>query len=58
MGIARFVMRNKQYVAAIRAVDGQLVLSTMVYADEVVSPAAIDELERRSTSVELNDRRS
>ena len=44
VGIARFVMRNKQYVAAIRAVDGNLVLSTMVYADEVVAPASIDEL--------------
>jgi len=45
VGIGRFVMRNKQYVAAIRPVDGHLVLSTMVYADEVVAPAAIDELE-------------
>ena len=45
VGIGRFVMRNKQYVAAIRPVDGHLVLSTMVYADEVVAPASIDELE-------------
>jgi DNA end-binding protein Ku len=44
VGIGRFVMRNKQYVAAIRSVDGNLVLSTMVYADEVVAPASIDEL--------------
>ena len=55
VGIARFVMRNKQYVAAIRAVDGHLVLSTMVYADEVVSPASIDEL-RDVASVEINKR--
>ena len=55
VGIARFVMRNKQYVAAIRAVDGHLVLSTMVFADEVVSPATIDEL-RDMASVELNAR--
>jgi DNA end-binding protein Ku len=45
VAIGRFVMRNKQYVAAIRAVDGKLLMSTMVFADEVVSPAAIDELE-------------
>ena len=33
--IARFVMRSKQYVAALRPSDGRLMLSTMVYADEV-----------------------
>ena len=45
VAVGRFVMRNKQHVGAIRAVDGHLVLSTMVYADEVVKPAAIDEFE-------------
>jgi DNA end-binding protein Ku len=45
VGIGRFVMRNKEYVAAVRPVDGRLVLSTMVHADEVVSPANIDELQ-------------
>ena len=55
VGIARFVMRNKQYVAAIRAVDGNLVLSTMVYADEVVAPASIDELGTLE-SVEVTDK--
>ena len=42
VGIARFVMRTKQYLAAIRPVDGHLVLSTMVYADEVVAPSEVD----------------
>ena len=47
VAIGRFVMRNKQYVAAIRAVDGTLLMmSTMVFADEVGRPATIDELER------------
>jgi len=45
VAVGRFVMRNKQYVAAVRPVDGRLVLSTMVYADEVVNPASIDEFE-------------
>jgi DNA end-binding protein Ku len=45
VGVGRFVMRNKEYVAAVRPVDGRLVLSTMVHADEVVDPAGIDELE-------------
>ncbi len=55
VAIGRFVMRNKQYVAAIRAVDGRLMLSTMVFADEVVSPAGIDELETLD-SIEVTDR--
>jgi DNA end-binding protein Ku len=37
VAIARFVMRTKQYLAAIRAKGGALVLSTMLYADEVTS---------------------
>jgi DNA end-binding protein Ku len=44
VAIGRFVMRNKQYTAAIRATDGRLVMSTLVYADEVVQPDSIDEL--------------
>ena len=45
VGIARFVMRTKQYLAAIRPIDGKLALSTMVYADEVNDPAEIPELD-------------
>jgi DNA end-binding protein Ku len=44
VGIARFVMRTKQYLAAVRPVDGMLMMSTMVYADEVNDPAEISEL--------------
>ena len=42
VGIARFVMRSKQYIAALRPADGRLLLSTMVYADEVVAPTAVE----------------
>jgi DNA end-binding protein Ku len=45
VGIARFVMRNKQYTAAIRAENGRLVMSTLAYADEVLDPADFDELQ-------------
>jgi DNA end-binding protein Ku len=45
VGIARFVMRSKQYLCAIRPADGRLMLSTMVYADEVNDPAEIPEFE-------------
>lgn len=44
VAIGRFVMRNKQYVAALRAQGGTLVMSTMVFADEVVAAESIDEL--------------
>lgn len=55
VGIAHFVMRTKQYLAAIRPADGVLMLSTMVYADEVNDPSAIPELEDVA-EVELSDR--
>src|SRR5438270_1076560 len=42
IGIARLVLRTKQYLAAIRPLGDALVLETLLYADEVVEP---DELE-------------
>lgn len=44
VGIARFVMRSKQYLCAVRPKDGALVLSTMVYADEVNDPKEVAEI--------------
>lgn len=55
VAIGRFVMRNKQYTAAIRAEDGRLVMSTLAYADEVIDPSDIDELDGLE-SVEVTDR--
>ncbi len=45
VAIARFVMRTKQYLAAIRPQDGTLMLSTMVYADELVARDDITEFD-------------
>ena len=42
VAIAKLVMRTKQYVTAVRASEGHLVLSTMVYADEVNSFENLD----------------
>ena len=42
VAICGFVMRSKQHLAAIRPVDGRLMLSTMVYSDELVAPDEID----------------
>ena len=37
-------MRNKQYLTAIRPLDGVLAMSTMRFADEVVPRADVDGL--------------
>jgi DNA end-binding protein Ku len=44
VGLARFVMRTKQYLAALRAKEGALLLSTMLFADEVVPVAELEGL--------------
>lgn len=44
VAIARFVMRDKQYLSAIRAANGVLTLETMLFADELVTPDQIEEL--------------
>ena len=41
-GIGTVVMRKKQYLAAIRPLDGALAMSTMRFADEVVPQKDID----------------
>ena len=45
VAIARFVRANKEYLAALRPVDGRLAVSTLVYADEVVEPEEIPEFD-------------
>jgi DNA end-binding protein Ku len=55
VAIGRFVMRNKQYTAAIRAEDGRLVMSSLAYADEVVDPSEITELQGLD-DVEVSDK--
>ncbi len=45
VAIASFVMRSKQYLVAIRPTNGTLMMSTMVYADELVEQLDIPGLE-------------
>src|ERR687892_972913 len=46
VAVARFVLRNKENLAALRPMDGVMTMATMRFADEVVSPDEIsDELE-------------
>jgi DNA end-binding protein Ku len=42
VGIGKVVMRNKQYLAAIRPLDGALAMSTMLFSDEVVPRSELD----------------
>ncbi|MEU3861330.1 Ku protein [Streptomyces sp. NPDC028722] len=50
VGIATFVMRNKQYLTALRAEDDVLVLQTLHWADEVRDPG--EELPELSSAQE------
>lgn len=55
VAIARFVMRAKEHVAVLRPRDGVLVMSMMVYADELGSAADYPEFEALDT-VEVSDK--
>ncbi len=52
VAIGTVVMRNKQYLAAIRPLDGALAMSTMRFADEVVPRAEVDGVPARRTKPE------
>ncbi len=52
VGVGTVVMRNKQYLTAIRPLDGALAMSTMRFADEVVPRANIDALPARLTKAD------
>jgi DNA end-binding protein Ku len=43
VAVARFVLRNREHLAAIRPADRVLTMATMRFADEVVSPDAVGE---------------
>jgi DNA end-binding protein Ku len=48
-GVGRVVMRTKQYLAAIRVMDGALALTTMLFHDEVVPVSEIEGVPTRRT---------
>ena len=54
VAIAKVVIRSKEQLVAIRAMDGVLAMATMNFADEVVDPGSLDELP--DESVETSDR--
>jgi len=54
--IARFVFRNKEHLAALRAADGVLTLTTMRFHDEVVPPSELDVLPDKKPKVAKRER--
>jgi DNA end-binding protein Ku len=56
VAIAQFVMRGRSYLAAVRARNGMLVLSTMHYNDEVADPADLAPEALELEGVEVRDR--
>jgi DNA end-binding protein Ku len=44
VAVCRFVLRNKEHLAAIRPTEGVLTLTTMRFADEVVPPSELDDV--------------
>jgi DNA end-binding protein Ku len=55
VGIGRFVMRQKEYLAAIRSDGNHLTLSTLVFPDELVEPSSLEEFEELD-DVEISDK--
>ena len=55
VGIGSVAMRNKQYLAAIRPLEGVLAMSTLRFADEVVARSEIDALPSRRARPEAKE---
>jgi len=53
VGIAKFTMRSKEYLAALRAVEGVICLETMHFAEEVTTAGKIEEAPR---DLKVNER--
>jgi len=54
VAVARIVMRQKEYLAVIRPTEGALVLSTLVYADEINAIEGIEGLDKIA-DIEISD---
>jgi DNA end-binding protein Ku len=51
VGLGRVVLRSKEYLAAIRPAQDALMLSTMLFADEIVPRAAVEEFAEEAAEV-------
>ena len=57
VGIGKVVMRDKQYLAAVRPYGKGLALSTMLFADEVVPQSEIEGLPARKPAVSAQEKK-
>ena len=57
VGIGKVVMRDKQYLAAVRPYGKGLALSTMLFADEVVPQSEIEGLPARKPTVSAQEKK-
>lgn len=57
VGIGTVVMRTKQYLTAIRPLDGALAMSTMRFADEVVDRDSIDAIPAKAPKVGAKEKK-
>jgi DNA end-binding protein Ku len=48
VGIGTVVMRNKQYLAAIRPLEGALAMSTLRFEDDIVAKSEVDGIPRKA----------
>lgn len=55
VAIARFVLRNREHLAALRAVDGAIAVATMRFHDEIVSPEELSDV-LPDSDVETSDK--
>ena len=56
VGVGKFVMRQKEYLCAIRSDGSVLTLSTLVFPDEIVDPAEEEDLDSVRNGASLSDR--
>jgi len=54
-GVGTVVMRKKQYLAAIRPLDGALAMSSMRFADEVVPQSDVDALPKKGSKPDAKE---
>jgi DNA end-binding protein Ku len=57
IGIGKVVMREKQYLTAIRPYGKGLAMSTMLFADEVIAPSDIEGMPARKPSVAAREKK-
>jgi DNA end-binding protein Ku len=56
VGVGMVVMRNRQYLAAIRPREGALALSTMRFADEVLDVGVVEGIPSKSVKVDSKEK--